>query len=91
MSTSITRHSINPANSQPNPEVPISTQKDLDRAMDAARDAFTKWSRTTFAERRAALTAYADAIETNADAFAQSLTMEQGKPLSQLAGGDGDC
>ena len=84
-STPTTRHSINPANSQPNPEVPVSTQEDLDRAVQAAKDAFKKWSKTSFAERRAALAAYADAIEANADGFAKTLTMEQGKPLNQAA------
>ncbi|KAJ5151587.1 hypothetical protein N7492_009882 [Penicillium capsulatum] len=84
-STATTRHSINPANSQPNPEVPVSTQGDLDRAVKAARDAFNGWSKTTFAERRAALAAYADAIESNADELAKTLTMEQGKPLGQSA------
>jgi acyl-CoA reductase-like NAD-dependent aldehyde dehydrogenase len=84
-STSETRHSINPANSKPNPEVPISTQEDLDRAVKSARDAFKKWSKTSFAERRAALSAYADAIEANAGSFTKTLTMEQGKPLNQAA------
>ncbi|RMJ28822.1 Aldehyde dehydrogenase [Aspergillus sp. HF37] len=80
-STTVTRHGINPANSEPNPEVPVSTQEDLDTAVRAARDAFKTWSKTSFAERRAALLAYADAIEANTTAFAKTLTMEQGKPL----------
>ncbi|KAJ5931127.1 hypothetical protein N7466_006620 [Penicillium verhagenii] len=82
-STAITRHSINPANLQPNPEVPVSTQEDLDRAVQAARQAFSKWSKTSIAERRAAMDAYASAIEANVDGFAKTLTMEQGKPLAQ--------
>ncbi|CAI7576697.1 unnamed protein product [Penicillium pancosmium] len=82
-STATTRHSINPATSRPNPEVPVSTQEDLDKAVKAARDAFKVWSKTSFEERRKALHAYADAIEANADGFAKTLTMEQGKPLSQ--------
>ncbi|KAJ5949789.1 hypothetical protein N7454_001373 [Penicillium verhagenii] len=82
-STAITRHSINPANLQANPEVPVSTQEDLDRAVQAARQAFSKWSKTSIAERRAAMNAYASAIEANADGFAKTLTMEQGKPLAQ--------
>ncbi|KAJ5726985.1 hypothetical protein N7493_006012 [Penicillium malachiteum] len=82
-STAITRHAINPATSQPNPEVPISTQEDLDKAIDAAQKAFKTWSKTSFEERRTALHAYADAIEANAEQFAQTLTMEQGKPLTQ--------
>lgn len=82
-STATTRHSINPATSRPNPEVPVSTQEDLDNAVKAAKDAFKQWSKTTFEERRKALHAYADAIDANADGFAKTLTMEQGKPLSQ--------
>jgi acyl-CoA reductase-like NAD-dependent aldehyde dehydrogenase len=84
-STLVTRHGINPANSQPNPEVPISAQEDLDKAVAAARAAFKSWSKTSFEERRAALHAYADAIEANAEGFANTLTMEQGKPLNQAA------
>ena len=61
----------------------MSTQEDLDRAVQAARDAFKTWSKTSFADRRAALAAYADAIDANAKEFAKILTMEQGKPLSQ--------
>ncbi|KAL2831500.1 Aldehyde/histidinol dehydrogenase [Aspergillus cavernicola] len=84
-STVTTRHGINPANSQPNPDVPVSTPEDVNQAVQAARDAFGKWSKTSFTERRACLTAYADAIEANAEAFKQTLTVEQGKPLSQAA------
>ncbi|GFF27415.1 probable aldehyde dehydrogenase [Aspergillus udagawae] len=81
--TAQTRHGINPANRQPNPEVPVSTQEDLDRAVDAARRAFRTWSKTSFDERRTALNAFADKIEANKDALARLMTQEQGKPLSQ--------
>ncbi|EAW13560.1 aldehyde dehydrogenase family protein [Aspergillus clavatus NRRL 1] len=84
-STSQTRYGINPANREPNPEVPVSTQDDLDRAVDAARQAFQKWSKTSFDERRIALSAFADKLEANKDMIAQLLTQEQGKPLSQSA------
>lgn len=81
--TSETRHGINPANTQPNPPVPLSTQDDLDKAVKAAQHAFKGWAKTSFEERRKALHAWADAIELNADGFAKTLTMEQGKPLTQ--------
>ncbi|KAJ5129991.1 uncharacterized protein N7515_006030 [Penicillium bovifimosum] len=81
--TSETRTGINPANTKPNPPVPVSTQKDVDNAVAAARAAFKGWSKTSFEERRKALHAYADALDANADGFAQTLTMEQGKPLTQ--------
>lgn len=81
--TSQTRQGVNPANSQPNPEVPVSTQEDLDTAVKAARAAFKTWSKTSFEERRKALAAWADAIDANAEGFTKTLTMEQGKPLTQ--------
>lgn len=81
--TSETRHGVNPANTKPNPPVPVSTQSDVDNAVKAARDAFKGWAKTSFEERRKALHAWADAIEANADGFVQTLTMEQGKPLTQ--------
>ncbi|OOQ84711.1 aldehyde dehydrogenase [Penicillium brasilianum] len=82
-STAVTRHGINPATAAPNPEVPVATQEDLDKAVQAARAAFKTWSKTSFEERRAALHAYADAIDANIDGFSKILTMEQGKPLTQ--------
>ncbi|KAJ6091615.1 hypothetical protein N7467_003584 [Penicillium canescens] len=82
-STSQTRHGVNPANTQPNPPVPVSTQDDLDKAVKSARAAFKTWSKTSFDDRRKALLAWADAIDANADGFAKTLTMEQGKPLTQ--------
>lgn len=83
--TAETRHGINPATKQPNPEVPVSTQDDLDRAVAAARTAFKTWSRTSFDERRKAISAYADSIDANKDALAALLTQEQGKSLAQAA------
>lgn len=83
--TAQTRHSINPATGQPNPPAPLSTPEDLDRAVEAAQQAFRKWSKATIEQRRAALSAYADDMEANQDALVQLLTTEQGKPLSQSA------
>ncbi|KAL2850401.1 Aldehyde/histidinol dehydrogenase [Aspergillus pseudodeflectus] len=84
-STAVTRHGINPATGEPNPAVPVATQEDLDKAVQAARAAFNTWSTSSLEERRAALHAYADAIEANIDGFSKTLTMEQGKPLSQAS------
>ncbi|KAL2827915.1 Aldehyde/histidinol dehydrogenase [Aspergillus pseudoustus] len=82
-STPETRHGINPANRQPNPEVPISTGRDLEEAVKAARAAFKTWSTTDFDKRREAINAYAKSVEANKSILAQLLTKEQGKPLSQ--------
>ncbi|KAF9884532.1 hypothetical protein FE257_001477 [Aspergillus nanangensis] len=82
-STASTRHSINPADKRPNPEVPVSARKDVNRAAYAAQAAFNHWRKNSFDKRRAALFAYADAIYNNAQEFSKLLTMEQGKPLTQ--------
>ncbi|KAH8588485.1 aldehyde dehydrogenase [Bisporella sp. PMI_857] len=79
--TAITRHGINPATKEPLPEVPVATRDDLDAAVEAARRAFTTWSKVPVTERRAALEQFAVALETYQDDFAKLLTTEQGKPL----------
>ncbi|KAK5098231.1 hypothetical protein LTS08_006364 [Lithohypha guttulata] len=76
-----TRHGINPATGKANPEVPLSSQEDVDRAMTAAQKAFKQWSTTSYDERRQAVLSFADALETEHAAFSSMLTQEQGKPL----------
>jgi acyl-CoA reductase-like NAD-dependent aldehyde dehydrogenase len=82
--TRVTRHSINPATLQPNPEVPLSTEADADVAVSAARRAFGHWSKTTAAERKRAVLAYADDLEEYKIQFAELLTQEQGKPVHDI-------
>ena len=54
----------------------------VDRAVAAARKAFSRWSRTTPAERSAALLRIADRIEAEADAFAALEALNCGKPIN---------
>ena len=62
--------------------MPLSTPDDVERAMTAAQAAFVTWSEVPYAERRAAVLAYADAIAVEKDVFSHMLTKEQGKPVS---------
>lgn len=80
-STKTTRHGINPATGEPNPEVPVSTPEDVDAAVTAAKDAFMGWSKTLYGERRKAVLAFADALEKLSPDFAKLLTEDQGKPV----------
>ena len=82
--TSTTRHSINPSTLEANPEVPVSTQDDVDKAVDAAKTAFASWSEVPVEERRKKLHALADALLANADKLAELLVREQGKPVSRV-------
>ena len=70
---------MNPATGEPNPSVPLSTQKDLDSAVAAAKKAYKTWSQTTFEDRRKRLLAYGDALETYREDFVNLLIAEQGK------------
>ena len=81
-STSKTRHGINPATKKPNLEVPVSTQQDVDDAVEAAKVAFKTWSRTSVEERREKILAFAEALKEHTNEFAKLLTTEQGKPVS---------
>ncbi|KAL8946460.1 MAG: hypothetical protein Q9183_007903, partial [Haloplaca sp. 2 TL-2023] len=81
--TEKTRHNTNPATLEPNPEVPVSTREDVDKAVAAALAAFKSWSKTSVEERGQKLRDYADAIDELRDDFANMLTLEQGKPLAQ--------
>ena len=77
--TAETRHTLNPATCEPNPEVPLSTRQDLDHAVEAARKAQKSWAKTTFEERRNRLHAYADTLETYRNEFVDLVISEQGK------------
>lgn len=80
-STEKTRHGINPATGKPNPEIPVSTQQDVDVAVAAAREAFKTWSKTPWEQRKQAVLDFADAVEEHTDDFAKLMTQEQGKPV----------
>ena len=85
LSTNITRHSINPATGNPNPEVPLSTKDDGDTAMLAAKKAFKSWADTSTFKRRAAVLSFANALEAEKEGFSQFLVQEQGKPVSKTS------
>ena len=63
-------------------EVPEASTAQVDRAVAAARKAFEGWSRTTPAERSAAILTIADRIEADADAFAALEALNCGKPIN---------
>lgn len=61
---------------------------DVDRAVAAARAAFTSgaWSRATPAHRREVMLAWADLVEVHADELALLVTTEMGKPIADTIG-----
>ncbi|MBV8801251.1 MAG: gamma-aminobutyraldehyde dehydrogenase, partial [Alphaproteobacteria bacterium] len=71
---------VNPRNGQLILEVPAASDAQVDAAVTAAANAFDSWSRTTPAERSAALLKIADAIEREAEAYAELESLNCGKP-----------
>lgn len=61
---------------------PNASLADLDRAVEAARQAFDSWGQTPDTERQRICHAIADLIEQHSDELATLLTQEQGKPLN---------
>jgi 1-pyrroline dehydrogenase len=72
---------LNPATGETIAEVPQGTQADVDRAVEAAKEALPQWLETTPGERAEALLKLADALEANADELAQIESQNVGKPL----------
>jgi acyl-CoA reductase-like NAD-dependent aldehyde dehydrogenase len=73
-----------PGNGELVGECPVATRADLDRAVDAARQAYKSWSQSSDEERKAAVNAIADTIHANMEELAELLTREQGKPLNGM-------
>ncbi|KAI9502562.1 hypothetical protein GGI25_005082 [Coemansia spiralis] len=59
---------------------------DVSKAVDAASDAFGKWSKTTAKERASLLRKWYDQVMANKDDLARLMTLECGKPLAEAAG-----
>ena len=74
----------NPANNSVIAYAPKGWKEDINRAVQAARDAFENgpWGKFTASERGKLLWKLADLIETLTEEFAQLETLDNGKPLT---------
>jgi aldehyde dehydrogenase (NAD+) len=73
---------INPATEQPIARVVRGTTEDVDRAANAAADAFPAWSRTPLADRADALRRLAGLIESRSDELTRLIISEVGTPIT---------
>src|SRR5215211_5626376 len=71
---------LNPATAEQIAEAPLSTEQDVNRAVEAAKRAFGSWGVTTPADRALALLKLADRIEEHADELADLESANAGKP-----------
>lgn len=78
--------SINPANREIIASVSAATEKDVDRAVAAARKTFRSgaWSRMNPRDRMAVMYRFAQLIEDHADQLAVLDTLDMGKPISDM-------
>ncbi|WP_190816690.1 aldehyde dehydrogenase [Saccharopolyspora pogona] len=85
-----TFESVDPWERTPWAAVALGSDRDAQRAIKAARQAFDEgpWPRMSFAERGRILHRLADLILENADALALADTTDMGKPIGETSGHD---
>ncbi|WP_372833483.1 NAD-dependent succinate-semialdehyde dehydrogenase [Pontibacterium sp.] len=77
---------INPATGAQIATVPDLDVNEAKQAIEAASAAFKSWKKTTAKQRATLLNRWFQLITDNADALAELLTVEQGKPLREAKG-----
>ena len=76
----------NPATGEVLGTVPMMGAAETRRAIEAAKNAFTEWSRKTAKERSVLLRRWHDLMLANIDDLGKLMTAEQGKPLTEAKG-----
>jgi 1-pyrroline dehydrogenase len=76
---------VNPASGEVIAEVPKGTEVDVDRAVQAAKQAYPEWRETTPGERAEVLLKLADVIDEHTDELAQIESQNVGKPHAAAA------
>jgi len=81
---------VNPATGEPLAEMSAGTAEDIDRAVAAARRAFRSgnWSRLAPRQRMEILYRFAALVEQQAESLAVLETLDMGKPIADVVGGD---
>lgn len=76
----------NPATQKPIAEVCSATEQDVDRAVQAAKEAFDdgRWSRLPLAERSLRLFRFADILESHQAEIEKAESLQTGKPLKLI-------
>jgi len=72
----------NPSKGEVYSKIAFSSSEDVEKAYQAAKNAFPSWSNTTIEERSNILLKIANLIEENLDYLAEAEALDNGKPLS---------
>ena len=75
---------LNPSTGEVVAQVPNGTEEDVERAVEAARRAWSEWREKTPKDRMELLLALADVIEENGDELSRLESLNVGKPMSIL-------
>lgn len=81
-----TFETINPSNRERLGEVPEATEKDVDRAVAAAKAAFEEWSRVPITERARCMEELAKRIDEHADELALMDAVDAGNAVTGMRG-----
>ncbi len=81
-----TFEAINPSNLEKLGDVPDATEKDIDRAVAAARSAFEEWRRVPIGERALCLEKLAQRIDDQTEELALMDCVDAGNALSGMRG-----
>ncbi|GLU27880.1 aldehyde dehydrogenase family protein [Brucella sp. NBRC 12950] len=73
---------VNPANEQPYATISSGAAQDVNRAVAAARAAFSSWSETSVVERIRFLRKIAEIYEARLDDMAKTISLEMGAPIT---------
>lgn len=85
-STSATEPVYNPATGEVIATVPLSTKEDVDKAVQAANEAFKKWSKVAVPRRARILFKYQQLLVENWEELAKLVTLENGKSYKEAYG-----
>ena len=77
---------FNPFNEEVLGTIPSSTEKELDEALNSAKQAMEGWKKTSPWERSKIIKKIADLIRERVDEIANIMTLETGKPLAEAKG-----
>ncbi|MFQ5996292.1 MAG: CoA-acylating methylmalonate-semialdehyde dehydrogenase [Dehalococcoidales bacterium] len=77
---------VNPATGKIIARVPISTKEEMDAAVEAAREAFPDWRRTTPLSRARRLFRLKELLEENFEELSRIQTQEHGKTIDESRG-----
>lgn len=82
---------VNPANGETVAQACSADTETVDRAVEAAQEAFRTFGKTSRGERAALLRAMADRMEQNAEHLARAECIDTGKPFGEACGHVGAC